>query len=90
MLTRTSLNPAFVDKLRQAAREAIHNAAVAKLYAGSAPEAQPQGQAYVKNRRNKLMMRVDYQYGREPALRFWEGSRKDVTPLVTSVLGGAL
>lgn len=85
MLTRTSLNSAFVAKVRAAAREAIHNAAVATLYAGSQATHQ-QGQAYVKNRRGKLMLRVDYQYDRVPALRFWEGSRKDITGLMTQAL----
>ena len=88
MITPTSLNEAFLAKLRGAAREATHNAAVASL--NCAGQGHPQGQAYVKNRRGRLMMRVDYQYGRTPSLRFWEGSTKDITPMITSALGGAL
>ena len=85
MITPTSLNEAFLAKVRMAAREAIRNAATFQL-----DQLQPHGQAYVTNRRGRLMMRVDYQYGREPSLRFWEGSTKDITPMITSALGGAL
>lgn len=79
MINRTSLNRTFLAKVRAAAHEAIGLAA-----------RKGQGQAYVTNRRGKLMMRVDYQYGRQPALRFWEQSRRDVTPLITEALGGLL
>lgn len=78
MLTRTSLNEAFLNKCRAAARRAIRNAA-----AWGTP-----GQAYIDNRRGRLMMRVDY--SPERGLRFWEGSRKDITGLVAQALGGKL
>lgn len=78
MLTRTSLNEAFLNKCRAAARRAIRNAAAWGTT----------GQAYIDNRRGRLMMRVDY--SPERGLRFWEGSRKDVTPLIAGALGGAL
>lgn len=86
MITRTSLNEAFLDKVRQAAREAVKFGA-----AWTEPEQDhAKGVSYVSNRRGRRMMRVDYQYGRSPAFRFWEESRRDVTPLVTAALGGAL
>lgn len=88
MITPTSLNEAFLDKVRAAAREATHLAAVASIYCAGVGH--PQGQAYVKNRRGRLMMRVDYQYGRQPAIRFWEQSRRDITPMITKALGGFL
>lgn len=78
MLTRTSLNEAFLKKCRAAARRAIANAA----------RWQSQGQAYVDNRRGRVMLRVDYEPSR--GLRFWEGSRKDITGLVAQALGGKL
>lgn len=78
MLTRTSLNEAFLKKCRAAARRAIRNAALWNT----------KGQAYIDNRRGRLMMRVDFEPGR--GLRFWEGSRKDVTSLIASALGGVL
>ena len=85
MITPTSLNEAFLAKVRMAAREAIRNAATFQ------PDLlQPHGQAYVTNRRGRLMMRVDFEVGRSPAFRFWEGSRKDITPMVIKAMGGSL
>lgn len=85
MITPTSLNEAFLAKVRVAAREAIRNAATFQL-----DQLQPNGQAYVTNRRGRLMMRVDFEVGRSPAFRFWEGSRKDITPMVIKAMGGSL
>lgn len=85
MITPTSLNEAFLAKVRMAAREAIRNAAAFQL-----DQLQPHGQAYVTNRRGRLMMRVDFEVGRSPAFRFWEGSRKDITPMVIKAMGGSL
>ncbi len=85
MITPTSLNEAFLAKVRVAAREAIRNAATFQL-----DQLQPHGQAYVTNRRGRLMMRVDFEVGRSPAFRFWEGSRKDITPMVIKAMGGSL
>ena len=85
MITPTSLNEAFLAKVRMAAREAIRNAATFQL-----DQLQPHGQAYVTNRRGRLMMRVDFEVGRSPAFRFWEGSRKDITPMVIKAMGGSL
>lgn len=85
MITPTSLNEAFLAKVGVAAREAIRNAATFQL-----DQLQPHGQAYVTNRRGRLMMRVDFEVGRSPAFRFWEGSRKDITPMVIKAMGGSL
>ena len=87
MITKTSLNLAFLRKVRIAARQAIADASSITLQQGL--EA-PQGQSYIANRRGRLMMRVDYQYGREPSLRFWAQSRRDITPMVQAALGGVL
>lgn len=89
-LKKTSLNAAFLAKCRKAAKEAIHLASCCQLYGGSNARAHAQGQSYIKNRRGKLMMRVDYQYGRVPALRFWYQSKVDVTEMVQGALGGVL
>ena len=86
MITRTSLNDAFLAKVRAAAREAITNAAAWTRDI----EVPLQGQAYTTNRRGRLMMRVDFEVGRSPAFRFWEGSRKDITPMVIKAMGGSL
>ncbi len=78
MLTRTSLSREFLDKCRQAAHEAIKNAAAW----------QSLGQAYVVNRRGKPMLRVDYRP--DGGLRFLEQSRRDITPMIAEGLGGQL
>lgn len=71
MITRTSFNQAFADKVRAAMRRAVLNSAAWGT----------KGQAYVSNRRGKLMLRVDYDVTRSPAFAFWAPRQRDITPL---------
>lgn len=86
MITSTSFNEAFCAKVREAARVAIRNSAAWTREQGTPAD----GQAYVKNRRGRLMMRVAYRPGASPSLQFLEGSKRDITPLVQRQLGGLL
>lgn len=82
MLKRTSFNQAFLAKIRAAMRDAVETSARWSLEQGDFAN----GVGYVANRRDRLMMRVDYHPQR--GFRFWEQSRTDKTVLVTQALGG--
>lgn len=86
MITSTSFNEAFCAKVRAAARAAIRNSAAWTREQGTPAD----GQAYVQNRRGKLILRVAYNPSRSPAFQFLEGSTRDITALAASALGGVL
>ena len=87
MITSTSFNEQFIAKVRAAAVEAVQRSA-----AWTRPDASEanQGQAYVRNRHGKLILRAAYNPNRSPAFQFLEGSTRDITALAASALGGVL
>ena len=73
----TSLrNPSFRHKIHLAMEEAVVKS---RLWGGK-------GQAYIKNRRGRLVMRVDHNRGEPGAFRFWWRDQSDMTPWILELL----